>query len=76
MKTSTIDGNMIVRHFSPSCCNRCKYFEGVEKGTCPAYPNGIPSRFSDMIIGVNAPKQEVHNKVEEDQVGDFTWEFV
>lgn len=73
---STLDGILITRHFAPSCCNRCKHFDGVEKGTCAAYPNGIPSRFSNMVIGVNAPKQEIHTNVEKDQVGDFVWEFV
>lgn len=67
---STLEGTIIVRHFAPSCCNRCKHFDGVEKDTCAAYPNGISSRFSDMVIGANATKQEIHTNVEKDQVGD------
>ena len=72
---STLDGITIVRHFAPSCCNRCKHFDGADKGTCAAYPNGIPSRFADMVIGGTAPKQEIHTKVETDQVGNFVCEF-
>ena len=71
-----LDGEVIVRHFSPSCCNRCKHFEGVEKGTCPAYPKGIPSRFSDLIVGPNAPKIQIHTKVEPDQEGNYVLDFV
>ena len=72
----SIDGVPYVRHFSPSCCCRCKHFDGIEKGTCAAYPNGIPTRFSDLVSGVNASRQEIHIKIEDDQVGDYIWEFI
>ena len=75
-ENSYIDGNPIVRHFSPSCCTRCKHFDGVENGTCSAYPNGIPSRFADLITGANAPQLQIHTSVEKDQVGEYVWDFI
>ena len=70
-----LDGEWMVRHFSPSICVCCSHFHGKEKGTCSAYPNGIPSRFADMIIGDGAPVQHKHDTVESDQVGSdvFNW---
>ena len=75
-ENNSIDGNAIIRHFSPSCCTRCRHFNGIEKGTCAAYPNGIPARFADLITGVNAPQQEIHTTVEKDQVGNYVWDFI
>ncbi len=68
-----LDGTLIVRHFKPSMCLKCKYFEGIEKGTCPAYPDGIPSRYADMVIGANAPVQEKHDSVQKDQKGEYVF---
>lgn len=68
-----LDGTWIIRPFKPSMCLKCKYFEDVEKGTCPAYPEGIPSRYADMIIGANAPVQEKHSTVQKDQIGTFVF---
>ena len=48
-----------------STCPFCVHFHGEEKGTCEAYPAGIPDRFSW--------KPNRHNVVEKDQVGDFIW---
>ena len=67
---TTLDGgNFMVRKFSS--CFWCKHFHGEDKWTCEAYPNGIPSRFADLITGIGAPKQQIHTKIEEDQIGDF-----
>jgi hypothetical protein len=49
--------------FWDSCCHFCKYFEGEKKGTCPAYPGGIPDRF--------VYAKDVHVVIEDDQTGDF-----
>jgi len=49
--------------FFRSFCKSCKHFNGADKGTCSAYPDGIPEKFSD--------KSERHNKTEKDQKGDF-----
>ena len=62
---NTIDDSPV--KFSRCCCRVCIHFDGIEKGTCPAYPNGIPDRFS-----LEAHK---HYKIEEDQIGDFIYTF-
>jgi hypothetical protein len=54
--------------FSVSFCEICKYFEGEDKGTCPAYPNGIPDRFS--------LERDIHDEKDPDQVGDFLFTHI
>ena len=52
--------------FGINClCRYCIHFHGKEKGSCKAYPNGIPDKFK---IG-----RETHISIEENQVGDFVW---
>jgi hypothetical protein len=53
------------KKFLTGCCRICKHFHGEDKGTCPAYPNGIPDRFSTYL--------EPHLEIEKDQRGDFIW---
>jgi len=58
------------------CCRSCKHFHGIEKGTCEAYPNGIPEKFSIITSGYSGKgKFPWHDNVETDQTGSFTWEF-
>ena len=66
-------GGTHVMHFRASWCTRCSHFNGAQEGTCSAYPNGIPSRFADMVDGVQALK---HDSVQQDQKGVDTLNFV
>lgn len=56
------------RHLSTSWCIGCRHFNGLQKGTCAAYPNGIPERYADAYIG---QMPEKHASVQKDQYGDF-----
>jgi hypothetical protein len=56
-----------VKPFMFSACRFCKHFNGIESGTCLAYPNGIPEKFSS--------EGERHNKINNDQIGDFICVF-
>lgn len=52
-----------------SLCCICKHFKGREKGSCEAYPKGIPSKYNgvdDIYV-----KHEVVDKY---QTGNFTFE--
>ena len=49
--------------FDCSLCTICKYFHGKEKGTCEAYPNGIPDRFALELYR--------HIEIQKDQIGEF-----
>ena len=51
--------------FHYSFCRACKHFNGADKGTCSAYPDGIPEKFSE--------KFGRHDDIEPDQKGDFVW---
>lgn len=63
----TPDGGYIlddtIYKFDHSFCSSCKHFHGREKGTCPAYPNGIPARFAFDLYR--------HNEIQEDQTGNY-----
>jgi hypothetical protein len=55
--------------FEVACdCTICRHFEGEEKGTCPAYPDGIPEKFS--IWG------KCHDTVENDQSGNTIFDYI
>ena len=51
----------------------CKHFDGVEKGSCAAYPDGIPDKFAVRNL---FSWGEMHADVEEDQTGVFIFEIV
>jgi hypothetical protein len=53
--------------FTISCCNLCVHFDGKEKATCKAFPNGIPDKFS-----IHCQK---HTQIEKGQSGNFIWEY-
>lgn len=66
----SLDGFEPLPRFYRTCCMRCKFFDGVEKGTCPAYPKGIPDKFGIRYLG---DWMKIHNSVEADQEGTFVW---
>ena len=45
MEPDGLDGYKPLPRFEHTCCILCKHFHGKEKGTCIAYPNGIPEIF-------------------------------
>ena len=55
-----------------SWCSACKHFDGMEKGTCKAYPNGIPERF---YYGSEEDLPPKHTEMEQDQTGSFTYVY-
>jgi len=66
------DGTFVIddsiHPFDISECKFCKHFHGRKVGTCPAYPNGIPEKFSMGNFTYR------HTKVEKDQTGAFIFE--
>lgn len=70
---SLIDGYKALPRFERTCCIKCKHFEGIEKGTCPAYPNGIPDKFAIRNL---YSWGEMHNDVENDQIGNTVFEII
>ena len=70
--SSMLDGYEALPRFKRTCCLLCKHFYGTEKGTCKAYPNGIPDKFA---VRNKLGWIETHIDVEPDQVGDFTLQF-
>jgi hypothetical protein len=52
--------------FLASFCPLCSNFEGKTKGTCPAYPEGIPDKFA---IRLNK-----HLHISEGQTGNFIFQ--
>lgn len=47
-----------------ACCVFCKHFNGIEKETCKAYPNGgIPDKFSFA--------RDIHLEIEPNQIGNY-----
>lgn len=48
-----------------SQCSTCIHYDEEYQGICPAFPHGIPA---DIISG-----NETHNKVKQDQMGDFVY---
>lgn len=64
-----LDGYKPRKKFECTCCNMCAYFEGEERGSCAAYPNGIPDRFAIRNMYGN---MVVHTNVEPDQEGRVT----
>ena len=65
-----LDGYAPLEKFECTCCAMCKHFDGVNKGTCPAYPSGIPDKYAIRnIYGAMI----VHIDVEPEQEGLFTF---
>lgn len=65
-----IDGYKPLPRFERTCCINCRYFDGISKGTCSAYPKGIPDKFAVRnMYGL----MEYHCIVEKDQIGSFTY---
>ncbi len=54
--------------FKMTWCRFCKYFHGEEKGTCEAYPNGIPDKYA-----YGRDERMKHSTVQDDQTGNYTW---
>ena len=50
--------------------NFCKHYDGDDKCSCKAYPNGIPDKFAIVKWGEPPLK---HTNVENDQVGHLTY---
>ena len=65
-----IDGYKPRPRFECTCCLMCSHFNGVKKGTCLAYPQGIPDRYAvrNMYGAL-----ETHTNIEPDQVGNYTF---
>ena len=51
-------------------CTICVHFNGREKGTCPAYPQGIPENFNLE----NKEKKVEHSRVLKGQIGTTIFE--
>ena len=73
MNGHQLDGYEPLPRFQRTCCIKCKLFDGVNKGTCPAYPKGIPDKFairnaSDWML--------THYVVEPDQEGEYTFSLL
>ena len=71
--SSIIDGYQALPRFERTCCIMCKHFDGVEKGSCAAYPDGIPDKYAVRNL---FSWGEMHADVEEDQTGVFIFEIV
>ena len=71
--SSSIDGHKALPKFERTCCIMCKHFDGVKKGSCAAYPNGIPDKFAIRNL---FSWGEMHTNVEKDQTGNFIFEIV
>lgn len=56
--------------FEQTCCLECKHFNGIKKGTCAAYPNGIPDKFA---IRNASDFMETHVFIEPGQVGEYVF---
>jgi hypothetical protein len=63
--TFVIDDSPQYQKWHPAICLPCIYFDGQQSGTCAAYPKGIPDKFSTY--------RKTHNKIEDDQTGDFVY---
>ena len=67
------DGTFVIddsiHPFDMSECVICKHFLGKKTGTCPAYPNGIPEKFSMGNFRIK------HTEIEKDQTGTFIFEW-
>ena len=70
--SSSIDGHKALPKFERTCCIMCKHFDGVKKGSCAAYPNGIPDKFAIRNL---FSWGEMHTNVEKDQTGNFIFEI-
>lgn len=67
---NSLDGKQTKRYFSFSWCIACKHFNGKEKGTCKAFPNGIPEKYS-VSYGSEMPLK--HETIDKNQVGKLTF---
>ena len=67
-----LDGYKPLPRFEHTCCILCKHFKGKEKGTCIAYPLGIPDKFA-IRNAYDWPN--THFVVEPDQEGTITFEL-
>lgn len=68
--SNMIDGYKARKRFECTCCIMCNYFDGVNKGTCSSYPNGIPDKYAVRNMLGN---MVVHLDVENNQIGNFTF---
>ena len=68
--SNSIGGIASYSYLKGTWCNFCKHYDGDEKCSCKAYPNGIPNRFSLVKWGESPLK---HTKIENDQVGNLTF---
>ena len=68
MSKISIDGYNPRPRFEATCCIWCEHFDGKEKGTCKAFPKGIPNRYA--IRNQDMP-MEYHTSVDKDQNGKY-----
>lgn len=67
-----LDGYYPLPRFKRTCCIMCKHFHGVDKGSCEAYPAGIPDKFA---VRNQLGWGTVHSKIEPGQIGDYLFEI-
>lgn len=72
MNDNNLDGYEPLPRFEQTCCIKCKHFHGVDAGTCPAYPKGIPDKYA--VRNLNA-WMTVHAVIDEDQTGQFRFDL-
>lgn len=66
-----LDGYQALPRFERTCCEKCIHFHGKQKGTCDAYPKGIPDKYSVRNV---LAWMAVHTTIEKDQTGKFTFQ--
>ena len=71
MGYDTLDGKMKFRWIRSKCLI-CAYFDGPKKGTCMAFPNGIPEKY---IVSYGDSFATEHKEVEDGQVGDYCFKL-
>lgn len=68
--SNSLDGVYLLPRFERTCCISCKHFHGVERGSCEAYPDGIPDKFAIRnLLGWLV----YHVNIENDQSGKYTF---
>lgn len=63
------------KKFDDPTCRFCKHFHGKEKGSCSAYPNGIPDRFAFRTFDKENKTLFFHTEVQDNQTGSFVFLF-
>ena len=71
MDFNTLDGKIEVRWLRSSCM-LCAYFDGPKRGTCLAFPNGIPDKY---VVSDSELFAEKHSEVVSGQTGDYIFKL-